>query len=572
MKIFSRFRGNSFTALLAFCVGGLIVSSCQQEFSRLIPDEEYNDSVSVTYGNPKVLYLVVDGARGQSVRDARTKNITALLSKSIYTWVSLSDETASDKGTNWADMLTGVNKDKHGVLGNDFSNNNLESYPLVFDRLKAYDANTEINVYTSSQIFKNNLTSSADVSEFFTTDTQVKEAVITSLGDESASFIMGHFTSVDQAGAQYGYDISVPEYKNAIVDFDDYLGEIIEGLRARPNYDTENWLVIVASSRGGHYVLPDTENDNTIFSNTDANTFTIFHSSRYSTRFIGKPYLGNRYQGSFLKFNNQVNAQVTEGDNSIYNLGNDEFTIEIKVKKNLGPNNNYKFYYPSILGKRPEWSPGWPSNGWVIFLEDNFWMFNARGTSGGEQVRGGTLSDATWNSLAVVGVKRDNRRYVRTFTNGNFNNERDITDWGNLDNAADLTLGYINGNGHREPDAYLSDIRIWKAALPDSVINRFSCDTYVDPGHPYYDYLIGYWPVVEGEGNIIKDEGPFSSHMTYNGDPTWDRLAEYICAPSIEDLGSLVPRNMDIPAQIISWYKIPRQESWQLDGRVWLDQ
>ncbi|EDM33886.1 hypothetical protein PBAL39_03257, partial [Pedobacter sp. BAL39] len=365
----------------------------------------------------------------------------------------------------------------------------------------------------------------------------------------------------------------VPAYRNAITTFDGYIGEMMAALKNRPTYEKENWLVVITSSRGGHYTLPPDENDNTVFSNTDINTFTIFHTNRYKTRFIGKPYLGNRYQGDFVRFDGFKKAQVTAGDNSVYNLGTGEFTVEIKVKKNIGPNNNYKFYYPAVFGKRPEWSSGWPSSGWVIFLEDNFWMFNARGTGNGEQVRGGTLSDATWNSLAAVGVIRENRRYVRTFTNGAFNNERDITDWGNLDNNALVTLGYIAGNGHREPDAYLADAKIWKAALPDSVINRFACDTYVDSGHPYYDYLAGYWPVVGGTGNEIRDEGPLGSNMTFSGgDAVWTRLAEFLCAPSVDNLGSLVPRSVDVPSQIISWLRIPRQESWQLDGRVWLDQ
>src|SRR5690606_17580351 len=33
-----------------------------------------------------------------------------------------------------------------------------------------------------------------------------------------------------------------------------------------------------------------------------------------------------------------------------------------------------------------------------------------------------------------------------------------------------------------------------------------------------------------------------------------------------------VPGNADIPAQLLSLLKIARQENWQLDGRVWLDQ
>jgi hypothetical protein len=539
----------------------------------MIPEDAHSDTATIAYGNPKVLYIIVDGARGQSVRDAHTPNITALLPKSIYTWVSISDETVKEPGTAWADMLTGVRKSKHNIEGNNFSANNLAAFPLIFSREKEANPKSVVEVFTSSAVFKNNLTLGADKSELVSNDAAVAAKVVSSLAEESITMVTGHFTSIDQAGAQNGYDISVPAYKGAIVAFDNYLGEMLQALNKRPNYANENWMIVVASSRGGHYTVPAESNDNTIFSNPDVNTFTILSSSRYKTRFIGKPYLGNKYQGDFVRFNDHRKAQVTAGDNTVYNLGTGEFTIELKVKKNAGPDNNYKFYYPSILGKRKEWTSGWPGNGWVVFLEDNAWQFNARGPGGGDQVRGTELADATWNSLAVVGVIRDNHRYARTFTNGAFNNERDITDWGNLDNTALLTMGYLEGTGHREPDVYLSDVRIWKAALPDSVVNRFACDTYIDPGHPYYQYLAGFWPVVGNNSDTIRDEGPFGSHMTFSGGTaSWDSLSEYLCAPSLENLGALVPRNIDIPAQIISWLKIPRQESWQLDGRVWLDQ
>lgn len=558
------------------CTGLLMAAfACNQDFERLIPEREYTDSATVSFGNPKVLYLIVDGARGQSVEAAETPNINTLLPDAIHTWVSLSDETADSKGTSWADMLTGVRKNKHGIAGNDFSENNLDDFPLVFERVKEAQPETRIEAYTRSSLFEEYFTAGTDESEVLSTDQAVKDAVTAALAGESAGFILGHFGEVEAAGEQYGYDVSKAGYKSAIEQFDTYLGEIMETLENRPDYAEENWLVIVTSSRGGDYPVPEEENDNTVFSKPPANTFTIFYSLAYQTRFIGKPYLGSRLQGDFVRFNEQRKAEVDSANNAVYNLGDEdqEFTIELKVRKNPGPDGNYKFYYPAILGKRPEWSSGWPSNGWVIFLEDNFWMFNARGTGGGQQVRGGTLADATWNSIAVVGVIRENRRYVRTFTNGSFNNETDITGWGNLDNEALLTMGYINGNGHGEPDVYISDVRIWKAALSDETIGEFSCETFVDSNHPYYNSLAGYWPVFGSSGNAITDQGPLRSDMTLSGgELSWDYLREYICAPSAEGIGSLVPSSTDIPAQILSWLKIARQESWQLDGRVWLDQ
>jgi len=563
---------NYVKGLPALVVGLVAFAACQEEFARVIPDVDTDDSVNVVYSTPKVLYIIADGARGESVRDAEAPNINSLLEHSIHTWKSLSDENAEGDGANWANMLTGVGQDKHRIVGNQFENNNLQDFPVVFRRVKQAVPNSDIRTFTTSPQFHEYLTQGADVRQVLGDDQAVKDAVIQALAVDTITFVTGHLSDIDAAGAAHGYDLSVPEYRDAILRFDSQIGEILAALRARPEYAQENWLVVITSSRGGDFEIPEHQNDNTIFSNPKVNTFTIMHASRYSTRFIGTPYLGNRFQGDFVRFSGQRKAQVTAGDNSIYNLGTTAFTIELKVKKNIGPNNNYRFYYPSILGKRPEWSSGWASNGWVIFLEDNFWMFNARGPGDGNQIRGAALADATWNSIAVVGVIRDNQRYIRTYTNGNFDNETNVTGWGSFDNDALLTMGYIQGNGHGEPDVYLSDVRIWKVALPDDVIRQYSCEVGVDPGHPYFDFLAGHWMVVGDSEDTIHDSGPLGSHMTLSGgDVSWDRLAEYLCAPSSDDLGTFVPRSVDIPAQIVSWFRIARQESWQFDGRVWLD-
>lgn len=545
-----------------------LVSSCQEEFARLIPEQDFNqDTVDVAFGTPRVLYLIVDGARGESVRTAGAVTINGLLNQSIYSWVSLSDETVTEPGTNWADMLTGVKKEKHGVIGNNFDNQNFENFPLIFDRIKAVRPESDIRVFTPSTVFNDNFTDAVDASEVLSNDEAVKNAVVSNLADEDITILLGHFTSIDEAGAQNGYDNSVAAYKSAILKFDDYVKDMIAALKARPTYSEENWLVVIASSKGGHFEIPEGQNDNTIFSNPDVNTFTIFHAPKYSARFIGKPYLGNRFQGEFFKFQGNRYAEVTAGDNSQYNLGDEAFTIELKVKRDRALSGQY----PSLLGKRPRWA--WDQTGWVVFLENDFWMFNAKGTgNNGAQLRGGALADATWNTISVVGVIRDGQRYVRTFTNGNFYTEQNIQGWGNLNNDAILKMGFIEGNTGL--DAYIADVRIWKVALPDDVVKEYACEVGVDENHPYFNFLAGYWPVVGNEGNTIRDEGILGSHMTIRGnniEENWQRLADFMCAPSTDDLGSLVPRNVDVPAQIITWLKIARQESWQFDGRVWLD-
>lgn len=543
---------------------------CNEEFSRVIPDVQSEDSVDVVFGSPRVLYIIADGARGQSVRDADLPAISYLLPRAIYSWESLADEeTSPENGTNWADMLTGVQKNKHGVVGNDFSNANLEDFPLLFQRIQNALPSSNVQVYTASQPFFDHMTDGADERALLTDDDAVTSSAVTGLGIDSVTMITVHFTEVDAVGAQYGYDLSVPQYAEALQRFDARIRQLLTAMQSRPDYGQENWMVVVTSSKGGAYTIPDEENDNTIFSNPEVNTFTIFHSPRYLTRIINKPFLGIRYQGDFVRFQGLLQGEVTAGDNDYYNPDSTAFTIELKVKKNPGPNNNYQYRFPALLSKRARWN--WDEVGWTIFLEDNFWMFNARGLGGNVgQTRGGTLANATWNSIAVVGELREDRRYIRTYTNGQFNNEVDITNYGSIENDFPLILGGREQEG--QADCFISDVRFWKVALPEDIIRQYSCETSVPQDHPYYDFLAGLWPVVGSEGNTILDEGPFGSHMTLDGgDLIREAQADYVCAPGSAELSRTVPRNVDIPTQILTWLKIPRQESWELDGRVWLD-
>src|SRR5690606_18081512 len=120
-------------------------------------------------------------------------------------------------------------------------------------------------------------------------------------------------------------------------------------------------------------------------------------------------------------------------------------------------------------------------------------------------------------------------------------------------------------------DAYLSDVKIWKEALSPETIKQYSCEIGVEQNHPNYNFLAAYYPMNNKDGEYLMDEGPLSANLKTHGDYPIDNLNDFICAPSSEVLSASVPRNIDISTQIISWLKVPRQLSWGLDGRVWID-
>lgn len=547
-----------------------VAFACQEQFSRLIPEREHVDSVDVAYGDPKVLLVIVDGVRGQSIQEMEPPAIRSLLATAIHSWVSVSDEGTVEPGTNWASMLTGVSKNKHGVLNNDFGNANFETYPLLYDRLKTIDSTLQSALYTSSSLFGTQFGESADQSEVLSDDEAVTAATVAALGSgDELDVITAHFTRPNTVGAAQGYDVAVPAYRDAITAFDSQLGTLLEAMRSRAHFETENWLVVVTSSIGGDYPADDDPNDNTIFGRTLNNTFTIFSSPTYKTRYLGKPFAGNRYQGNFIRFDGNLYGTVTEGDNSVYNFGDGAFAIELKVKKNK----TISQIYPAVLSKRGEWNTESDSLGWTVFLEDNYWRFNARGTTGGGQVSGGELADRTWNSLAIVGRIINGERVVITYTNGVKNNEVNVRNWGTINNNQPLRIGYMGPNTGWDPDVYISDVRIWKLALAEDVINQYACEIGIDENHPYYDALAGFWPVTNYSGGRIPDIGPLGNNIVLsNTGESSVHLNELICAPTSDDLAANVPRAIDVPLQIFTWLKIFAEENWQLDGRVWIDQ
>ncbi len=548
----------------------MAIFSCNKDFDRTLGTKDGTDTTKVRYGSRKVLYLVVDGARGQSVAAANIPNITALLPTSIYSWVALNEPEATQNASNWANMLTGVKKTKSLVNDDALTNNNLQNYPIIFKRIKESRPQTKIAAYTSSAVFKS-LTTGADISDLVAGDDQVKAAVINQLNTDTASVVVGHFTDVDKAGIASGYDNSFPAYKAAIEKFDAGVGEIIAALKKRKNYANEDWLVVIASSDGGAFTLPPNADDQTIFSKTANNAFVIYYSESYKKRILVKPFTGNRYLGKTVKLVGQtIRAEIAPVDANVYNIDDTtKMTIELKVKKN-----KEQFFWPSILGKRNEWSSGHPSVGWVIYLEDRYWYFEWRGTKDGDykQCRGGDLIQGRWENLSVKLEQRGNQRFIRTYTNGKYNNEVEITNSGSLANSNALKLGYLNGQGHGEPDVYVTDIRFFKLSVPDGVIDQYACETAIDQSHPSYNYLVGYWPATDGNGDKMIDLSSQAHDFKLQGAYAWENFNDLICPPSASTLAVLVPQTADIPVQVINWLKIANKQTWALDGRVWLDQ
>ncbi|NLR59481.1 DUF4983 domain-containing protein [Chitinophaga polysaccharea] len=565
---------------LAVMIGMITaIAACNKGLDHA-PVKHYDDPTNVTVKQPKILMLVIDGARGEAVRDAPAPQLTAMEDSAIYCWNSISDTISLD-ATGWADLLTGVHKEKHGVVSEDMSNNSLSQYPVFFKYIKGRNPGYRIAAFSAADDLGKKLITNADVNKTFANnDDAVQQALLNELKVDTAGLVFGQFSQVALAGAAHGYESGTPEYKAAILKVDGYVSELLAALKKRPSYNKESWLIVVTSNRGGAVVPNPQTDDGTILSNGKVNTFTIFYSPRYMPSFIDRPFTGNRYTGKSVRLygDNTANAiyATIDSGKADYNLGDTtDATIELKIKKNKSHSGDYAFTWPSIIGNNMsmDW---WHNTGWNMSLEQNNWgvhfgqntpVFNAN-----NMITGGNIGDGKWHDLAAVFYRRDNKRYLRLLTDGQYNGEIDITGYGSFDTDAPLTLGFMPGNvsDNRWLDAYVTEVKFFKAAIPDDVIKTYVCADQLPTSHPYYDYLAGYWSCKDGFGGVFKDQSSLKHDFQLKGNYAWDDFNDLMCPTANTNLSQLVPQPVDVVRQILSWLQIPADTNWNLDGRVWI--
>ncbi|MEC5146039.1 alkaline phosphatase family protein [Chitinophaga sp. 212800010-3] len=561
--------------LMAVITAAALLAACNKGLDNPVK-KKYDDVTGVVAKQPKVLFIVVDGARGEAVRDAQAPQLTAMADSAIYCWNSISD-TISQDASGWADLLTGVHKEKHGVISSDFAGNHLAQYPAFFKYIKERNPAYRIAAFSASDALGKQLITGADVNKTFAgSDDAVQQALLTELKTDSAGIVFGQFDQVAAAGSAHGYDVNTPEYKAAILQVDTYIGNLLTALRQRPNYSKEGWLVVVTSNRGGPAQLDPSKDDGTILSNTRVNTFTIFYSPKYNPNFIDRPFTGNRYTGRAVRLHGNnasgaVYATIDSGKED-YDLGDTtDATIELKIKKNKNASGDYSYTWPSIIGNNTS-TDWWHNTGWNLSLEQNNWGVHYGQNSTHNVMVGGNIGDGKWHDLAAVFYRHDGKRWLRMLTDGQFNLETEITGYGNFNTGAPLTLGFLPGNvsNDRWLDAYITEVKFFKAAVPDDVIKTYLCTDQLPTSHPYYDYLAGYWPCKDGFGGVFKDLGSLKHDFKINNSYSWEDFSDLMCPNANSNLSQMVPQPVDVVRQILSWLQIPADTKWNLDGRVWI--
>ncbi len=242
-------------AVLALPVAVAQHATAQQKAAQKTPAQQLT---------PRVLVSGIDGCRPDALKQAHTPNLDSLIQSGIlFSGTDIRKPDATDKadtisGPGWSNLLTGVWPDKHNVLDNQFTQPNYTRYPHVFAHLKEARPNAVTASFSTWPPIEGKIVSAADVSRNFSdikdyagNDRAAAEACAEYLKAANPDVVFCYQGSVDGTGHKHGFHPTVPEYISAIETVDGNVGDLISAVKSRPNYEQEDWLIVVCTDHGG---------------------------------------------------------------------------------------------------------------------------------------------------------------------------------------------------------------------------------------------------------------------------------------------------------------------------------
>ncbi|WP_175632373.1 LamG-like jellyroll fold domain-containing protein [Pedobacter ghigonis] len=547
----------------------LLGSACNKNFDNVIPVNTRNDTVGVSSGKPKVLYIILDGVKGSAVAAIKPPKITEINKNAIYSFVGLTDSTqlpVSNAGA-WASLTTGVDPKFHKVSGDSFVGNDLTTYPTLFTRIKQEKPKFATVSYAASGSFTQNLAGDATEKQTLASDAEVKTSTLAKLKDGNADLIVAQFHGAETVGLASGYTETNTAYSAAIVTLDTYIGEMVAALKARATFRDENWLVVIASNKGGATNNPRT--DFSLFGDDTRNTYVALYNPKFAAKLLGKPNTTDvPYAGSAPRFQSTDATKVTASltSTTVGNFGTTgDYVVMFKIRNDAGSD----AFWPPFLGKRSTFS-GVGSGGYLFSFSGKLFQFDFADSSRPDV---NTIRDGQWHTIAIRLSMEGGKRFLRVYSDGvrstNAIYPLDVTTK-LTDNTSAFRIGAEATVG-KATNFLLRDLAIFKVAMTDAeVINYMKREVTVN--HPYFANLEGWWPCKEGTGFLLKDRSGKNNDFVLTSNATWATFNDLSPNINPEIVGAAyrtVPNNVDLPFQIYNWLGILPRTEWNLSGKAW---
>jgi len=498
----------------------------------------------------KVLFIGIDGVRPDALTLANTPNLDDLIANGFYSNATLNDDITIS-GPGWAANLCGIWSDKHLVTGNDFTINDFATYPTIFKYIEDYDSELSTASFVHWNPINDHIVlDDVDFKLNVDTDQELSDVASSYLLANNPDIMFLHYDDVDHAGHNYGFSPSVPEYIATIETTDVLIGEVLDALAQRPNYEMEDWLVLVTTDHGGQGF---SHGGNSI---EEQEVFTIASGKYIPTTMVTKDSSLVAVAGNCL---NNTSSLTFDGDGDylqvptlpIYDFGaNQDFTVECRIRTSQAAD-------VAILGNK-DWDSG-VNPGFVFsfkFASGPEWKVNiGDGTNRVDVETGSAIADNGWHTLSA---SFDRDGMLRMYEDGVLVGEEDISSIGDISTNAGIFAGADIFGAYAFTGA-IEEIRIWNTVVDAAAIEAWHCTVLTD-SHPNDSDLLGYWKVDEGTGMVVTDYSAFGNQADIVN-ATWvdmDAVYEYDYTNT--------PRIVDVPVTALTHLCVPIDEAWGLEG------
>lgn len=499
--------------------------------------------------NRKVLFIGIDGCRWDAIEAADCPALDGLLPNAIMSSNALT-EYQTWSGTGWSNMLTGVWHTQHGVIDNSFSGANFTEHPDFISRIE--DSNSDLN--TTAIVhwgpLCTNIIQNIDNEIIVGTDLEVKNSAVDELTSSDPDVLFIAFDDVDHAGHSYGFSPTISNYIDAIETTDGYIAEVIAALENRPNFSSEDWLIIVTTDHGGTL---DGHGGGTL---EERSIFTVYNNPNFTQQIIERGELSATSTFNEAHFNAGSFAQPI--NQAPFEFGaTQDFSIEFWVKATSFVSD------PALIGNK-NWNSGL-NPGFVISAQaSEFWKVNFGDGTNRIDIQGGYLEPNVWHHIAV---SCDRDGLVTAYQDGA------VVGFEWMENVGDLNSGFpliINQDGTTtygyDFDGSFKDIRIWNAAITEDEIVEWALNP-ISNAHPNWDNLLAHWTCEDGSGNTLTDSSDNENDCAVNGAIDWTNATSNFTMYDYRE----TPREPDNAATALEWMCVSIEESWNLDGQSWVE-
>lgn len=462
----------------------------------------------------KVLFIGIDGCVWKAITATNAPNLKTLMDQS-YTSTNALAQVPTWSSNGWSALFTGVGVAKHKASDNSFSGSDFVNYPSFFRQIKtSLPALRTASIVTWSSINSFIVaTQDVTVKQNSASDNATETRIIQEITTSNTDVAFCHFDDVDHAGHASNYRTTTQMYMDSVKAVDARVGRILTALKARPTYNSEDWLVVVATDHGG-----DASHGGASY--LEQNAFIILNNSAITPQLVNAlPTTSTEstaHNISTVDFKTNVYGQLPALSN--FNLSaTSSFTIEFRARATSATSD------PVIIGNK-NWASGY-NKGIIISNRNGVIRANFGDGTNRLDVDGVDLTDQLWHQVAIV-VNRSAQK-ATIYDGGVQVAEGNISAVGDLESGTAFKIGQ-DGTGNYSPyfTGNISEIRLFKSALPATSINAYSF-TALTSSHPQNADLVLYTKGNEATGTTYNGSlvTPKIDILTKNGAAvTWSAL------------------------------------------------